>query len=60
MLVVTLNYQNHYKDMVLININNKDNYCFIWSYIRYLNPQLKDPNRIKLTDKNYLIKYKKN
>ena len=27
------------------------NYCFIWSYIRYLNPQLKDPNRIKLTDK---------
>ena len=23
----------------------------IWSYIRYLNPQLKDPNRIKLTDK---------
>ena len=35
----------------LINIKNKDNYCFIWSYIRYLNPQLKDPNRIKLTDK---------
>ena len=35
----------------LINIKNKDEYCFIWSYIRYLNPQLKDPNRIKLTDK---------
>ena len=35
----------------LINIKNKDNYCFIWSYIRYINPQLKDPNRIKLTDK---------
>ena len=35
----------------MINIKNKDNYCFIWSYIRYLNPQLKDPNRIKLTDK---------
>ena len=35
----------------LINIKNNDNYCFIWSYIRYLNPQLKDPNRIKLTDK---------
>ena len=35
----------------LINIKNKDNYCFIWSYIRYLNPQLKDPHRIKLTDK---------
>ena len=35
----------------MINIKNKDNYCFIWSYIRYLNSQLKDPNRIKLTDK---------
>ena len=35
----------------LINIKNKDNYCFIWSYIRYLNPQLKDSNRIELTDK---------
>ena len=33
----------------LINIKNKDNYCFIWSYICYLNPQLKDPSRIKLT-----------
>ena len=46
-----MNYQNPYKDKVLINIKNKDDYCFIWSYIRYLNPQLKDPNRIKLTDK---------
>ena len=36
----------------LINIKNNDNYCFIWSYIRYLNPQLKVPNRIKLTDEN--------
>ena len=35
----------------LINIKNKDDYCFIWSYIRYLNPQLKDSNRIKLSDK---------
>ena len=35
----------------MINIKNKDNYFFIWSYIRYLNRQLKDPNRIKLTDK---------
>ena len=30
----------------LINIKNDDNYCFIWSYIRYLNPQEKNPNRI--------------
>ena len=35
----------------LINITNKDNYCFIWSYIRYLNPQQKNPNRITMNDK---------
>ena len=35
----------------MINIKNDDNYCFIWSYIRYLNPQEKNPNRIKFTDK---------
>ena len=35
----------------LINIKNNDNYCFIWSYIRFLNPQEKNPNRIKMTDK---------
>ena len=35
----------------LINIKNKDEYCFIWSYIRHINPQQKNPNRIKLNDK---------
>ena len=35
----------------LINIKNKDNYCFIWSYIRHINPQQKNSNRIKLDDK---------
>ena len=35
----------------LIDIKNNDNYCFIWSYIRYINPQDKNPNRIKLSDK---------
>ena len=35
----------------LINIKNNDNYCFIWSYIRYINPQNKNPNTIKLSDK---------
>ena len=34
----------------LINIKNNDDYCFIWSYIRYINPQEKNPNRIKITD----------
>ena len=35
----------------LINIKNNDDYCFIWSYIRYINPQEKNPDRIKLSDK---------
>ena len=35
----------------LINITSKDNYCFIWSYIHYLNPQQKNPNRITMSDK---------
>ena len=35
----------------LINIKNKDEYCFIWSYIRHINLQKRNPNRIKLDDK---------
>ena len=35
----------------LINIKNEDNYCFIWSYIRYLNPVNKNPNRLTKKDK---------
>ena len=35
----------------LINIKNTDNYCFIWSYIRYINPLSKNPNRITRSDK---------
>ena len=35
----------------LINIKNEDNYCFIWAYIRYLNPVNKNPNRITKEDK---------
>ena len=35
----------------LINIKNNDNYCFIWSYIRFINPQDKNTNRINLSDK---------
>ena len=36
----------------LINIKNEDNYCFIWSYIRYINPVNKNPNRINKNDKD--------
>ena len=35
----------------LINIKNKDDECFRWCYIRHLNPQEKDPQRIKKDDK---------
>ena len=35
----------------LINIRNEDNYCFIWSYIRHINPLNKNPNRINKRDK---------
>ena len=35
----------------LINIKNIDNYCFIWSYIRHINPLNKNPNRITKEDK---------
>ena len=51
MFEVIFYYLNHYKDKVLLNIKNDNNYCFIWSYIRYLNPQEKNRNRIKLKDK---------
>ena len=35
----------------LINIKNTDNYCFIWSHIRHVNPLNKNPNRITKSDK---------
>ena len=38
----------------LINMKNKDNECFRWCHIRHLNPQDKDPQRIKKTDKQYI------
>ena len=35
----------------LINLKNEDNECFRWCHIRHLNPQMKDPQRIKKDDK---------
>ena len=37
-----------------INIKNKDNECFRWCHIRHLNPQEKDPQRIKKGDKQFI------
>ena len=42
---------------VLLNIKNRDDFCFIWCYIRYINPQNKNPNRITSKyKKSYLMK----
>ena len=35
----------------LINIKNKDIYCFLWCHVRMLNPQTKDTCRTKKEDK---------
>ena len=40
----------------LINIKNEDNECFRWCHIRHFNPQDKNPQRIKKTDKQYVEK----
>ena len=42
------------KNKSLINLQNKDNECFRWCHIRHLNPQEKDPQRIKKTDKTFI------
>ena len=38
----------------LINIKNKDNECFRWCHMRHLNPQEKNPQRIKKEDKKMI------
>ena len=40
----------------LINMKNEDNECFRWCHIRLLNPQDKNPQRIKKSDKEYINK----
>ena len=40
----------------LINIKNEDNERFRWCHVRHLNPQEKDPQRIKKADKKYVKK----
>ena len=38
----------------LINMKNKDDECFRWCHVRHLNPQKKDPQRIKKEDKRLI------
>ena len=40
----------------LINMKNEDNECFRWCHNRFLNPQDKEPQRIKKSDKEYIDK----
>ena len=40
----------------LFNIKNEDNECFRWCHIRHLNPQDKNPQRIKKADRQYVEK----
>ena len=35
----------------LINLKNKDDECFKWCHVRFINAQNKDPERIKKQDK---------
>ena len=34
----------------LINLKNKDDECFKWCHVRFINAQNKDPERIKKQD----------
>ena len=38
----------------MINLKNNDNKSFLWAHIRHLNPQNKDPQRIKKSDKAFI------
>ena len=38
----------------LINMQNEGNECFRWCHIRLLKPQDKNPQRIKISDKEYV------
>ena len=35
----------------LINIKNKNQKCFLWCHVRYINPSKEHPERIKKNDK---------
>ena len=40
----------------LINIKNKDQKCFLWCHVRYINPSKEHPERITIDDKK-LVKH---
>ena len=40
----------------LINLKNEDDKCFLWCHVGHLNPQKKDPQRIKFSDREFAKK----
>ena len=40
----------------LINLKNEDDKCFLWCHVRHLNPQKKDPERNKTSDREFAKK----
>ena len=38
----------------LINLQNKDDCCFAWCHVRYLNPKDRNPQRITKSDNKYI------
>ena len=40
----------------LINLKHEDNKCFLWCHIRHKNPAKKDPQRVKISDKEFVQK----
>ena len=38
----------------LINIKNKDQKCFLWCHVRYINPSKEHRERFRKIDKNLL------
>ena len=42
--------------MGLINLQNKDDKCFLWCLVRHLNPRKKNPQRITKDDREFAKK----
>ena len=53
---IKLPYELQNSSKGLINMKNDDLECFRWCHIRHLNPQDKDPQRIKKRDMPYIEK----
>ena len=48
---ILLSQELNYPRKGLVNLENDDNECFSWCHIRFFNPQDKEPQRTKKSDK---------